>query len=186
MRGESWAAKALQASHQPPPAKPPTGLKPLCDMTAEDRYKSRDGGLYGGGKNEPPEKHLQAAMKQAKTIQPLDAEGKPSDDGKIVLISVGMSNTTQEFSQFITLANVDPEKSPKVVIVDGAQGGQTSHAGDQKQVDDPADQQQPCREEPDRAGDRLAEVEPVSAHESEDPEDVADEDGVGFVIVGHL
>ena len=24
-------------------------------MTAEDRYKGEDGGLYGGGKNEPPE-----------------------------------------------------------------------------------------------------------------------------------
>ena len=117
----------MQASRQPPPAKPPTGLKPLCDMTAEDRYKGQDGGLYGGGKNEPPEKHLQAAMKQAKLIRPLDAEGKPAEDGKIVLISVGMSNTTQEFSSFMPLANADPEKSPKVVIVDGAQGGQTAN-----------------------------------------------------------
>src|SRR5207249_543007 len=37
------------------------GLKPLTDMTADDRYKGEDGGLYGGGKNEPPEKHLQSA-----------------------------------------------------------------------------------------------------------------------------
>ena len=121
------AAKAMQANRQPPPAKPPTGLKPLCDMTAKDRYKGQDGGLYGGGKNEPPDKHLQAAMKQAKLIQSLDAEGKPSDDGKIVLISVGMSNTTQEFSTFVRLVNADPDKSPKVVIVDGAQGGQTAN-----------------------------------------------------------
>lgn len=92
------AAKALQASHRPPPAKPPTGLKPLSDMAAEDRYKGEDGGLYGGGKNEPPERHLQTAMKQAKLIRPLDAEGKPADDGKIVLISVGMSNTTEPYA----------------------------------------------------------------------------------------
>jgi hypothetical protein len=41
------AAKALQASgeRQSPPAKPPLGLKPLSDMTAEDRYKGQDGGL---------------------------------------------------------------------------------------------------------------------------------------------
>ena len=39
----------------------------------------------------------------------------------------------------------------------------------------------PQGEEPDRAGDRLAEVEAVGPHESEDPEDVADQDGVGFV-----
>jgi ribosome assembly protein YihI (activator of Der GTPase) len=121
------AAKTMQASRQPPPAKPPTGLKPVTDMTAEDRYKGQDGGLYGGGKNEPPEKHLQAAMQQAKLIRPLDADGKSSDDGKIVLISVGMSNTTQEFSTFVRLANADSEKSPNVVIVDGAQGGQTAN-----------------------------------------------------------
>ncbi|MGA2065819.1 MAG: SGNH/GDSL hydrolase family protein [Thermoguttaceae bacterium] len=124
------AAKALRAKskqdNQPPPAKPPTGLKPLGDMTALDRYKGQDGGLYGGGKNEPPQEHLQAALRAAKLIRPLDAQGKPAADGKIVLVSIGMSNTTQEFSAFVRLANADPEKSPRVVIVDGAQGGQTA------------------------------------------------------------
>lgn len=103
--------------------KPPVGLKPLTDMTGEDRYKAQDGGLYGGGKNEPPKEHLELALQQAKLIQPLDAEGKPAGDGKIVMISVGMSNTTQEFSAFVRLAKGDPAKSPNVVIVDGAQGG---------------------------------------------------------------
>jgi hypothetical protein len=131
------AAKTMQASRQPPPAKPPTGLKPVTDMTAEDRYKGQDGGLYGGGKNEPPEKHLQAAMQQAKLIRPLDADGKSSDDGKIVLISVGMSNTTQEFSTFVRLANADSEKSPNVVIVDGAQGGQTANVWANPSTRDP-------------------------------------------------
>jgi hypothetical protein len=124
------ARKAMQArarrENQSPPSKPPTGLKPLCDMTATDKYKGQDGGLYGGGKNVPPEKQLQAAMEQAKLIRPLDVEGKPAEDGKVVLISVGMSNTTQEFSHFIPLANADLDKSAKVGIVDGAQGGQTA------------------------------------------------------------
>jgi len=127
------AAQALRAKggaeRRPvPPARPFTGLKPLTDMTAGERYKGEDGGLYGGGKNEPPEKHLQAALQQAKQIRPLDAEGKPSEDGKVVFVSIGMSNTTQEFSVFIRLANADPAKSPKVVIVDGAQGGMTAAA----------------------------------------------------------
>jgi hypothetical protein len=122
------AAKALQAQRQPPPAKAPTGLMPLCDMTAEDRYKGEDGSLYGGGKNEPPKQHVEAAMKQAKLIRPLDRDGKPADDGKIVFISVGMSNTTQEFSVFVQRANADPEKNPKVMIVDGAQGGMDAKA----------------------------------------------------------
>ena len=105
------------------PAQRPEGLKPLTDMTGTDHYKEQDGGLYGGGKNEPPQDHLKAALKQAGLIQPLDSEGKPAEDGKIGLISVGMSNTTQEFSAFVGLANKDPAKSPKVVIIDGAQGG---------------------------------------------------------------
>jgi hypothetical protein len=125
------AAKVLQArskqQNQSPPKKLPTGLKPLADMTAQDRYKGQDGGLYGGGRNQPPENLLQAAMKQARLIRPLDADGKEAEDGKIVLISVGMSNTTQEFSAFVMLARADAEKSSKLVIVDGAQGGQTAN-----------------------------------------------------------
>jgi len=98
-------------------------LKPLTGMASADRYKGQDGGLYGGGKNTPPEKHLKAALAEAAKIQPLDADGKPAKDGKIVLLSNGMSNATQEFSRFIRLANADEQKSPSVVIVDGAFGG---------------------------------------------------------------
>ena len=86
-------------------------------------YKEQTGGLYGHGQNIPPESHLKAAQEQAALIVPRDAQGNPSDGGKIVLISLGMSNTTQEFSVFKTLADADPNKSPKVVIVDCAQGG---------------------------------------------------------------
>ncbi|MBI5397555.1 MAG: hypothetical protein HZA91_19840 [Verrucomicrobia bacterium] len=101
------------------------GLTPLTELGAA-KYKGEDGGLYGGGKNEPPPAHAAAAKKELAKIQPLDAEGKPSADGKVVLLSVGMSNTTQEFSRFKQLADADPEKSSKLVIVDGAQGGQAA------------------------------------------------------------
>jgi hypothetical protein len=46
------------------------GLKPLTEMTAEDRYKGEDGGLYGSGKNEPPEAHRAAALAESKRITP--------------------------------------------------------------------------------------------------------------------
>jgi hypothetical protein len=104
-------------------AKPAATLSPLCDMAAEDRYKGEDGGLYGGGRNAPPELHLKAATEMAATIQPLDANGKPSPGGKIVLLTHGMSNTTNESERFIELANADPRKSPSVLLIDGAQGG---------------------------------------------------------------
>lgn len=107
-----------------PAPKPFTGLVPLCDMTADDQYKGEEGGLYGGGRNAPPEEHLKAAVREAAEIVPRDVDGNPSPNGRIVMISNGMSNTTQEFSQFVRLANGDSEKSPNVQIVDCAQGGQ--------------------------------------------------------------
>jgi hypothetical protein len=102
------------------------GLTPLNEMTADARYKGEDGGLYGAGRNEPPATHLKAALATAARIVPLDAAGKPSPSGKIALLSVGMSNTTQEFSRFVELARSDPAKAPAVVLVDGAQGGQAA------------------------------------------------------------
>src|SRR5687768_8754534 len=100
------------------------GLKPLTEMTANDRYKGEDGGLYGGGKNEPPDAHLKAARSEAMKIEPLDANGKPATNGTIALVSISMSNATQEFSIFKQLADQDPKKAAHVTVVDCAQSGQ--------------------------------------------------------------
>lgn len=109
----------------PPPPRESTGLKPLTESSADDRYKEQDGGLYGAGKNEPPESHRQAALAEIKKIRPLDGEGNPSSNGRIVFISISMSNATQEFSMFKRLADADEAKSKLVTVVDCAQGGQT-------------------------------------------------------------
>lgn len=106
------------------PAGEKTGLQPLTEMTADDRYEGQDGGLYGSGKNSPPEAHARAAAAESAKIEPLDASGKPASNGTIALISISMSNATQEFSTFKRLADSDPDKSPRVTIVDCAQGGQ--------------------------------------------------------------
>jgi hypothetical protein len=100
------------------------GLKPLTELSATEKYKGEDGGLYGGGRNTPPPAHLAAANAAAARIQPLNADGKPAGDGTIGFVSISMSNATQEFSVFKQLADKDPRKSPRVVIVDCAQGGQ--------------------------------------------------------------
>jgi hypothetical protein len=128
-------AKAARAKGQGPrPDARPTrsaaggkesfGFKPLTEMTAEDRHQGEDGGLYGGGKNTPPEAHEKAARAALAEIQPLDAAGKPDPAGKVGFISISMSNATQEFSAFKPLADADPAKSPTLQIVDCAQGGQ--------------------------------------------------------------
>jgi hypothetical protein len=100
------------------------GLMPLNEMGADDTYKGEDGGLYGRGRNDPPEDHQAAARAETERIVPLDRDGKPSTDGRIGLISISMSNATQEFSEFKKIADSDPDKSPRLTIVDCAQGGQ--------------------------------------------------------------
>ncbi|MGE3805903.1 MAG: hypothetical protein AB7K24_14620 [Gemmataceae bacterium] len=128
--GNGPVVKALQlggtaASGVPDKSgKTSVGFKPLTEMTADDRYKGEDGGLFGGGKNEPPAAHRQAADKEAARIVPLDENGKPAKEGKMALISISMSNATQEFSYFKRIADRDEGKAPRLTIVDCAQGGQ--------------------------------------------------------------
>lgn len=108
---------------QPSTGRASLGLTPLCDMGPGDRYKGQDGGLYGGASNAPPADHAAAARRELAKVQPLDAEGKPSPDGRIVFMSIGMSNTSQEFGPFLALADKDPKRNPKVVVVNSAFGG---------------------------------------------------------------
>jgi hypothetical protein len=126
-RAKAARAKGQGQNPQGRPAAPAPWTQHLTPLTelGTGKYKGEDGGLYGGGKNEPPKAHLDAAIKEAAKIRPLDAEGNPAEDGKVVLLGVGMSNTTQEYSRFKGVADRDAAKSPRLVIVDGAQGGQT-------------------------------------------------------------
>jgi hypothetical protein len=103
-------------------------LVPLTELGSGENYKSMTGGLYGEGRNAPPAEHLKAALAAAQQVVPLDRDGRPAADGRIVLMSVGMSNTTQEFSAFMTLAAADGTLSPQLVLVDAAQGGLDAHA----------------------------------------------------------
>jgi hypothetical protein len=124
-KGKGQAAGKRPDVPPPPPPRDSIGVKPLTEL-GDGKYKGETGGLYGNGSNEPPPALKKAAEAAAARIQPLDAEGKPSPSGKIVLIGVGMSNTTQEFSVFQRMADSDPDRSRQVVIVDIAQGGKAA------------------------------------------------------------
>jgi len=125
MRVLAWTFLVCgSAACAPPDGKDKIGQKPLTEMSADDRYKEQDGGLYGGGKNEPPKEHRISATAALANIKPLDAAGRPAENGTIGFVSISMSNATQEFSMFKRLADADSEKSPRVTIVDCAQGGQ--------------------------------------------------------------
>ncbi len=106
--------------------------QPLNDLGANE-YIRMDGtptgymgGLYPGGVNSRPNEHEVAGVDIASQITPLNAAGVPDPNGRIVMISVGMSNTAAEFIEFIQLAAADPAVNPQVTLVNGAQPGQTS------------------------------------------------------------
>ncbi len=91
-----------------------TGLVPLTDM-GRRRYRGYRGGLYPAGRNRPTTGYLRRGLTASRSVRLID--------GKIVLLSVGMSNATAEFAAFKRLADRDPAKNPNLTIVDGAQDG---------------------------------------------------------------
>ncbi|MCM3877861.1 MAG: hypothetical protein NEA02_15750 [Thermoanaerobaculia bacterium] len=109
---------------------------PLTDMGAAT-YLGFAGGLYPGG-NLMPIAHGVAGAARAASVTPLDANGNPSAGGKIVMVSIGMSNTTQEFCNqanpaactswsFVGQAAVDPAVNhATLVLVNGAASGKTA------------------------------------------------------------
>src|SRR5437667_8492440 len=78
-----------------------TGITPVNDLWT-GFYHGYVGGLYPNGANNPPPAHLGAGIEIATNqIRPLNASGDYDPvNGRIVMISVGMSNTTIEFSRF--------------------------------------------------------------------------------------
>lgn len=100
-----------------------TGLKPL-NAPFFTNYKGFSGGLYPNASNKRPGSHEVGGLGQAALVRPRNGSGTVDEqNGSIVLLSIGMSNTTQEFSAFQALANADEERNPKLITVDGAQGG---------------------------------------------------------------
>lgn len=85
------------------------------------------GGLYPGGSNTRPPSHNAAGVSLAGQIVPLDPDGNPDpENGRIVMVSVGMSNANMEFRGFLEQARQDSEVNPQLLIVNGAIPGQTS------------------------------------------------------------
>jgi hypothetical protein len=105
---------AVQAQSRAECSLSSTGLVPLTDM-GRRRYRGFRGGLYPKGRNRPSAVYLSKGLAAARRVRPIG--------GKIVLLSVGMSNATAEFSAFKRAADRDPAKSPALTIVDGAQEG---------------------------------------------------------------
>src|SRR5262249_44177819 len=89
------------------------GFTPLIDL-GTGTYQGQEGGLYPGGSNLRPSGHDAAGRFLAETLSPVN--------GKIVFISIGMSNTTAEFSHFVPQAMSYPFRNPALLVVVCAEG----------------------------------------------------------------
>ena len=114
----------------------PNVAVPLNDLGA-GTYLGFEGGLFPGGSNEIPENHAEEGIDRGSLVTPRNTAGLPDPNGKIVLLSIGMSNTEQEYcgqeitdgvscsdwtfvGQSIDDIAVDHDS---LVFIDGAQGG---------------------------------------------------------------
>jgi hypothetical protein len=99
---------------------------PITEM-GRSLYKGMSGGLYPSTLNIRPEYHHRAGLALAHAITPLDSLGRPDmEQGRIVLLSIGMSNTGQEFTAFEAMADTFQQRNPRLTLVNGAQAGQTA------------------------------------------------------------
>ena len=114
---------------------------PLMDMVNGETYKGFEGGLYPGGTNAMPAAHYEEGLRRAAMLQPLDVNGNPNPNGKMILLVVGMSNTHREACGFgqvngascnpntlIDRAESDPDVNNDTLFVfDGARGSQVAN-----------------------------------------------------------
>jgi hypothetical protein len=102
----------------------PNTTNPLIsiDDLGTGTYQGSMGGLYPNGSNLRPPSFNSAGIAIGQAIQPLDASGNVDPvNGKIGLMSVGMSALFDTWLTFTTDFYADPTVNRKVVLVAGAQ-----------------------------------------------------------------
>ncbi|CAN5691153.1 hypothetical protein BH23GEM1_BH23GEM1_10130 [soil metagenome] len=119
------------------PRPPADSRVPLMDM-GTGTYLGFQGGLYPDGSNSPPSAHDAEGRARAKLIAPIEGNSSAGGTDRIVLLSIGMSNTTQEFCSagpgtacaswsFVGQALADGAVNNAMLeFVDGAAGGKTA------------------------------------------------------------
>ncbi|PYX29682.1 MAG: hypothetical protein DMG77_11850 [Acidobacteria bacterium] len=117
-------------------------VTPLIDFAPGQKYLGQFDGLLYDGSNVPPAAHDAKGRELAAQVQPVDKDGSPSPNGKIVFLSIGFSNPNLKWcgpalhqpqdciEQSFTkqaLASSQTKKS-SVLILNGAIGGQPTKA----------------------------------------------------------
>jgi hypothetical protein len=97
-----------------------TPISALNDL-GTGTYLGAQGGLYPNGSNVRPASFAAAGVAIAQSIHPLDGNGNSDPNGKYAIVSIGESNTSETYGQFMIDANADPLKDSQLVVVRGAQ-----------------------------------------------------------------
>lgn len=111
-------------------------MVPLMDMGTSTTYYGFSGGLYADGSNTMAADHQAAGLALANQVTPLGTDGQPSPDGKIVLLSIGASQVSDEWcgtssgcetpvspSFMTSAAQSSNVNHSSLVIVNGAEAG---------------------------------------------------------------
>ena len=110
---------------------------PLTDFQPGQLYLGTFPGTLYEGSNIVPTDHATDGLNFAQQVQPLDSRGNPSPTGKIVVISIGLSNWTIEWcsadrrvcgpNSFLVQAAQDPRiNHSTLVLVNCAKGGESA------------------------------------------------------------
>lgn len=116
-RAAASTGVSATAAHASGPncARTSVGFTPLNQLGTH-RHDGFQGGLYPHGHNRPPKKYLKAGLAAAARIRPLAPNGTPSSSGRIVMLSVGMSNTYLEYHSLIEMDATNPLRSGNLLI----------------------------------------------------------------------
>lgn len=130
-------AAGLPAAHAADCERTSVGLVSIPHLGTDTYLGLFQGGLYPDGSNVIPLAHAQAGLARAEMILPRNAAGTPHPAGAIVFLSIGMSNTTQEWCSaggtactpwsFAGRVSGSPiVDKPHIRIANGAKGGQVA------------------------------------------------------------
>src|SRR5689334_9470265 len=116
---------------------------PINDLGTGLYLNQYQGGLYPGGSNTMPAAHFADGLSFENQVKPLNTAGQPDPNGKFVTISIGMSNTSQEwcgndnslnyatYSLMGQAAAHPAVNHSTMVLFNGARGGQDASTWDQ-------------------------------------------------------
>jgi hypothetical protein len=136
-----FASLVAAASHGANCDQTSVGLVPLPLLGPSLYLDQFQGGLYPGGTNQIPVPHRFVGVNRGWAVTPRLPTGQPSPLGKYVLLSIGMSNTSQEFCgpasppcapwSFTAMAEGSAQvEQSELVIVNGAAPGQSAGTWD--------------------------------------------------------